>query len=173
MSSIVRAFLLRQLTDIECIEEALKALGKECTHTENQIIINQNLRLDLTAWGAKLNYRTEMYTTGFEINHFIEDLMKEYSKRLEEKIERLKLEEARIKEKVAFDQFSEEERRQKENGLRKERMRLEAIKRKEEAYLKKQIEQKVVAIREKAAQLGYQIKEELKGKERVIVLVQR
>ena len=66
-----------------------------------------------------------------------------YTKLLEEKIERLKLEEARLHEKEALKEFAEEERKQKERELRKERMRLEAIKRREEAALKKQIEEKI------------------------------
>jgi uncharacterized protein YaaW (UPF0174 family) len=108
-----------------------------------------------------------------EINSFVHKLERAYKTILDEKIEKIKLEEARMKEKDLLSQLSSEEVRSKELELRKERMRLEAVKRKEENELKKQIEEKVAAIKEKAMKLGYQIKEEVRGKEKVMVLVRR
>lgn len=173
MSSHVRAFIIHKMIDIDCIEEALKTLGKTYTRTSNHIIIDQNIEINVTQQGAKLIYQSGYSPERLDINKFVFELTQAYERSLQEKIERLRLEEAKMKEQNVLSQFSEEERIRKENEIRKEKMRLEAIKRKEEADLKKQIEQKVSALKEKAASLGYEVKEEVRGKERIMVMVRR
>lgn len=171
MSTIVRAFLLRELMDAECIEESLKEINHAYTKSKNKIILDQNLAIEMTPSGARLNYIIQEGWNNVEINSFIEKLTKAYTKKLNEKIERLKLEEAKMREVEALKQFAEDERKQRELEFRTERMKLEAIKRKEEVALKKQIEEKTTALKQKALQLGYQVKEEIKGKERILVLL--
>jgi len=170
MSSVVRAILLRKLLDHECVEEALKEMNMAYSKTDSLIKINEDVSIALTKKGAELKYRTER---NFQTNAFVEKLTKAYTKRLEEKIERLKLEEARLNEKEALEDYAERERKQKERELRKERLRLEAIRRREETALRTKIEEKVGALKEQAKKLGYILKQEVKGKERVLVFVRR
>lgn len=173
MSTIVRAILMRELLDPECVEEALKVINMNYTKTGALITINQYLSINLTKKGAELKYTTAENWQNHDVNSFIEKLTITYTKLLEEKIERLKLEEARLQEKEALKEFAEEERKQKERELRKERMRLEAIKRREEAALRKQIEEKISALKQRAKKLGLTLSEEIKGKERRLVFVRR
>lgn len=173
MSTIVRAILMRELLDPECVEEALKVMSTNYTKTRTLITINQHLSIDLTRKGAEFKYTTTEGWQNQDVNSFIEKLTITYTKLFEEKIERLKLEEARLHEKEALKEFAEEERKQRERELRKERMRLEAIKRREKAALEKQIEEKISALKQKAKKLGLTLSEEIKGKERRLVFVRR
>jgi len=174
MSSRVKAFILQDMNDVECIEEALDAMGESYTKNQNQIVISPNLKIDISSHQAELEVTYDRADSNhINTNQFIADLTKEYNKIIKEKIERLKLEEAKVRESEVLEQFSEDEKRKKELKLKKERLRLEAIKRKEKAELRKKISEKANAIRDKAKKLGYQIKEEVKGEERVMVLIRR
>ena len=166
-----RAIILRNLNDREAIEEALKAMKCHYVLKGNTIEITGEMAIELTSAGAQLRYIIRDNWQNQKLNTFIDDLNRNYDQILNDRIEKLKLEEARLNEKAILDKFSEEEKKKKELALRKERMRLEAVKRKESAQLMRIIEEKAVTIRERAARLGYRIKEEVRGKDKVMVLV--
>ena len=161
------------MLDIECIASALDALGQKYTRIENGYHLSNNATIMVINGKTEIKYRERDEYMDIAINKFIQELTKTYVKKLNEKIERLKLEEARIKEKSALEIFSETERKQREKEIEMERVKLESIKRKEEIALKRKIEEKAAKLKEKAAQLGYRISEEVKGKERIFVLIRR
>ncbi|NMC67490.1 MAG: hypothetical protein GYA61_04595 [Spirochaetales bacterium] len=173
MSTVVKAFILRQLMDQTIIEEALKAMNINYKKIDNNIVVNNYISIEILKTGSKLKYRTTEFWNNLNINQFIADLTEIYTKILDERIQKLKFEELKIKEKTYFEKVEEEEKKREQLEIERERIRLEAIKRKEEAELKKQIEEKTELLKKKAMQLGYQIKEEVHGNEKVLVLVRR
>ena len=174
MSAIVRAILLRKLLDHTCVEDALKEMGVIYTKTGEVIkVSNSTINIHLSKKGAEIKYRTREELQTQDVNSFIENLTLTYTKKLEEKIARLKMEEARLNEDESLELYAEEERKKRERDLRKERMRLESIKRREEAALKVKIGKKVEALKVRAKKLGLFLKQEQKGKERVLVFVRR
>jgi hypothetical protein len=92
-----------------------------------------------------------------------------YDLKIEEKIQKLRLEEARVKEEAALQQFSQEERRKQELELRRKRMKMENERKKE----LEEKNRKVNNILERAKKYGYEIREERVGTERIIQLVKR
>ncbi|MCR4422571.1 MAG: hypothetical protein NUV32_08895 [Exilispira sp.] len=173
MSTVVKAFILRQLMDQTIIEEALKEMNINYKKIDNNIVVNNYISIEILKTGSKLKYRTTEFWNNLNINQFIADLTEIYTKILDERIQKLKFEELKIKEKTYFEKVEEEEKKREQLEIERERIRLEAIKRKEEAELKKQIEEKTELLKKKAMQLGYQIKEEVHGNEKVLVLVRR
>jgi hypothetical protein len=173
MSSLVRAFVMRELLDSSCVEDALKEMQCDYLKEGNIIRIRQNLTITLTANGAEVSYNLRDSWQNEDVNSFMQTLAKTYAAKLEQKIEILKMNEARARENEVLGLFKEEERRTTEVRLRNERMRLEAIKRREEESLRLKIIGKVAAIKEKAKHLGYGVKEETREKEVVLVLIKR
>ncbi len=173
MSSIVKAILLRKLLDNQCIEDALKKMDVSFKKTGEILRISNDLSIVLSRKGAEIKYQTRGGLQETELNSFVEKLTLTYTSLLEEKIRQLKLAEARLNEEHALKEYAERERKQRERELRKERMRLETIKRREEAALKVKIEKTIFALKEKARKLGFQIKQETKEKEQVLVFVRR
>lgn len=170
MSTIAKAMILQDLLDVECIEEALNELHVEYVREPGRLNLGEELYITLLPRGTKLNFTDE---NSIEANKLALDLTRAYKEALERKIERLRIEEIRLKEGEALQQFSEDERRRKALELEKERRKAEAVKRKEETSLRRKIAEKTRLIKEKAMKLGYQITEQVKGKERVMVLVRR
>ena len=166
-----RAIILRNLNDREAIEEALKVMKCHYVLKGNTIEITEDMGIELVPSGTQLRYIIRDNWQNQKLNTFIDDLNRNYDQVLNDRIEKLKLEEARLKEKAILEKFSEEEKKKKELALRKKRLLLETVKRKESAQLKRIIEEKATAIRERAARLGYRVKEEVRGKEKVMVLV--
>jgi hypothetical protein len=173
MSNRTKAFILRKLLDPVIIEEALKRMNCSFIKNNNNIIINQFLSINIKNHVPKLIYTTNEFSDTININCFISDLTETYTKILDEKIQKLKIEELKMKEKAYIEKMTEEKEKEKQLEIERERLRLEAIKRKEEADLKKQIEEKTEILKQKAMQLGYQISEEVHGKEKVLVLIRR
>ena len=148
-----RAIILRNLNDREAIEEALKVMKCHYVLKGNTIEITEDMGIELVPSGTQLRYIIRDNWQNLKLNTFIDDLNRNYDQVLNDRIEKLKLEEARLKEKAILEKFSE------------------TVKRKESAQLKRIIEEKATAIRERAARLGYRVKEEVRGKEKVMVLV--
>lgn len=104
---------------------------------------------------------------------FVTEFPPLYESIFNKKLERLRHEEAQLKEKNALKAFSEEELKLKEIQLRRERMRLEEIRTQENEEKRKLIEQKMETILGKAKISGYEISEERVGKEVVYQLIRR
>jgi len=173
LSSHIRAVLLRKILDVEVLRDTLREMGINYTESGNRLTLDNSVTLGITEKGVNLNVRIREQWNNITVNQFSEELTRTYTMLLEEKIERLKLEEAQLKENEALEQHEAEENKARMLALKKERLRLEAVRRKEELDLKRQIEEKVIAIKNKAMKLGYQIKEEVKGKEKIMVLIRR
>jgi len=169
----MRAVFLRKILDAEVLRDTLREMGINHTESGSRLTLENSVTLDITEKGVNLNVRIREQWNNTTLNQFSEELSKTYTKLLEEKIERLKLEEAQLRESEALEQHEVEENKARMLALKKERLRLEAVRRKEELDLKRQVEEKVAAIKKKAIKLGYQIKEEVKGKERIMVLIRR
>lgn len=180
MSSVVKAILTGNLMDIECVEETLRVMGVKYSRHSGLFIIQQSPELKESPYNSVELFETPAgisirYQSAFssETNKFIEKFVKSYKERLEEKIRKVKLDEARLQEEAAMKKFSEEELTREKLKLKREKERLEEVKRREEEELKKQVDEKLKLIKEKAQKQGYAIREEIQGKEKVLVLVRR
>ena len=165
MSHISKAVIHRAFHDRECIQEALEELNVSYRQQGNSYVIGGGLTIENTSNGCLINY----YYERPEHLSFLSDFTRMYDLKIEEKIEKLRLEEARFKEEAALQQFSQEEIRKQELELRRKRMKMENERKKE---LEK-INQKVNNILERAKKYGYEIREERVGTERIIQLVKR
>jgi hypothetical protein len=154
MSNIVRAKVIKTFfVDVECVEEALLKnpvpLGLELKKTTDGFIMDYTLSDPLH-------------------EKFVKDFPLFYDSILKEKIERLHREEA-----SALADISEEERRTREIKLRRERMRLEGIQKKEAEENRLRIGTEIKKIIGKARASGFEIKEERQGKEVVYQFIRR
>lgn len=154
MSNIVRAKVIKTFfVDVECVEEALLKnpvpLGLELKKTTDGFIMDYTLSDPLH-------------------EKFVKDFPLFYDSILKEKIERLHREEA-----SALADISEEERRTREIKLRRERMRLEGIQKKEAEKNRLRIGTEIKKIIGKARASGFEIKEERQGKEVVYQFIRR
>jgi len=169
MSSSTRAIILKNYTDIECVTASLNMLGLNYRDNGTNISLDNGINL--------INKNSEISISYLSNNKahlkFISDFPKTYDKILAEKIEKMRIEEAKLKEAAALNQFSEKERKEQEMRIRLERKKLEEIKRKEEKELKEKIAASVKNIKEKAEKFGFVVKEEIRGKEKILQLVRR
>lgn len=165
MSHISKAVIRRAFHDRECIQESLEKLNVCYNQQGNSYVIGSGLTIENTSEGCLINY----YAGSPEHLSFISNFTKMYDLKIEEKIEKLRLEEARVKEEAALQQFSQEERRKQELELRRKRMKMENERKKE----LEEKNQKVNNILERAKKYGYEIREERVGTERIIQLVKR
>ena len=154
MSHIVRAKVIKtSFVDVECVEKALLKnpvpLGLELKKTTDGFIMDYTLSDPLH-------------------EKFVKDFPLLYDSILKEKIERLHREEA-----SALADISEEERRTREIKLRRERMRLEGIQKKEAEENRLRIGTEIKKIIGKARASGFEIKEERQGKEVVYQFIRR
>ncbi len=159
MSHIARAKIIKtSFVDVECVEEALLKnplpLGLELKKTTDGFIMDYTLSDPLH-------------------EKFVNDFPLLYESILKEKIERLHREEAHLKEASALADISEEERRTREIKLRRERMRLEGVQKKEAEENRLRIGTEIKKILGKAKASGFEIKEERKGKEVVYQFIRR
>lgn len=159
MSNIVRAKVIKTFfVDVECVEEALLKnpvpLGLELKKTIDGFIMDYTLSDPLH-------------------EKFVKEFPLLYESILKEKIERLHREEAHLKEASALTDISEEERRTREIKLRRERMKLEGIQKKEAEENRLRIGTEIKKILGKARASGFEIKEERQGKEVVYQFIRR
>ncbi len=169
MSSSIRAIILKNYIDIECVTASLNMLGINYRDNGTNISLDNGINL--------INKNSEISISYLSNNQthlkFISEFPKIYEKVLAEKIEKIRIEEAKLKEVTALSQFSEKEFKEEERRIRFERKRLEEIKRKEEKELKEKIAASVKNIKEKAEKFGFVVKEEIRGKEKILQLVRR
>ncbi len=171
MSSVIKALILGEMKDLECVEEALKRLNITYKTQGNFLVINNDIRLEKMKTGIKVLYQRRYESSYVQMNNLVANLTRTYAKVLEEKIERLKLEEARLQEEKTLQKFNEAERKAELLKIERERLKLEAIKRKEEIELQKTIQTKREKIKELAQKLGFKVNKEVKGKETIFVFV--
>lgn len=169
MSSLTRAIILKNYTDIQCVKASLNMLG--FNYMDNGINISLDNGINL------INKNSEISISYLSDNQthlkFISNFPKTYEKILAEKIEKMRIEEAKLREAAALNTFSEKERKEEEMRIHLERKKLEEIKRKEEKELKEKIAASVKNIKEKAEKFGFVVKEEIRGKEKILQLVRR
>ena len=159
MSQIIRARVIQtSFVDVECVEEAVI-----------QIPIPAELRLEKTSDGFVMNY----VISNPLHEKFVKEFPPLYESILKDKIERLHREESHLREAAALNDINEEEQRTREIKLRRERMRLEAIQKKESEENRLRVVQEIKKILGKARASGFKIKEERQGKEVVYQLVRR
>lgn len=174
MSCAVRAFMLNSFLSMECVKEALTEMNVRFTNDGETVQVsfpNYDIR-------SKLIFQREgqaaRMTLWGELPHdFMAIFTRVHERKVQEAIERLKERERRLREEATLRIISEEERLQEERRLRAERIELEAQRAEQEAERERIIEEKKVAIVEKAKRLGYLISEEVKGNEKRLVLIRR
>ena len=195
MSVIVRAkirkvFLNTKFEDEECLVGALKDNGIHFTLAYNGIDVQDMETLRFVKEGShyvvEFQAQTEVYngqeretergkrmvaSQSARINKFINNIESSYDRLLDEKIERLKLEQ--YEQNMSQEVETEMKERQNTIIAKREIKRLERIKRKREMEKKKMIDEKVKKLRERAEMLGYEIEEKVENNERVMVLVRR
>jgi hypothetical protein len=166
--------LIPNMRDIECIEKALTQLKTNYVIEGKDLVLN-NGRLINKGSGYELEYiENRVLPFGsIDIHSFVQKLRKTYEQLLEEKIAKIRLEESKLKAKQIADQFTEEEKRKEEARLKLEKARLEDIIRKEREEKKKKVQEAENKIKENALKSNYQVKEEIQGTKKVLVLVKR
>ncbi|GAB7016335.1 hypothetical protein JCM10550A_17030 [Methanogenium cariaci] len=99
---------------------------------------------------------------------FLENFPRIYNQKADEMLERLRREQADLKENSALAAFSEEDRRRKEIKIKREIKRLEKERKAEQEEHKKEIESKVEIMVQRAKTAGFVPKKELiNGKVRI------
>lgn len=171
MSSVIKALILGEMKDLECVEEALKRLNISYTTQGNFLIISTDIKLEKLTTGVRVVYQTSYELGNEQVNNLVANLTRTYATVLEEKIERLKLEEARLQEDKILQKFNKADQEAELRRIERERFKLEAVKRKEEIELQKTIQIKGEKIKKLAKKLGYRVNEDSKGKETIFVLV--
>lgn len=155
MSCIMRAKIVPcKFLNSECLELALQ----ECPCPE----------------GVTLLKRENEFIINYSLNHypnhlsFVNNFPKIYNLKAEEMLERLRREQAELKENSAQGAFEEEDRRKKEIELKREIKKLEKERKTEAEEHKKDIEKKVEIMVQRARTAGFvPKKEEINGKVRI------
>jgi hypothetical protein len=180
MSNITIATIRRNTIFLneEDLKKALERTGLRYHILQNgDIEINDILTLQKTTQGYTAIFKVEMrYTqltskgrqTEMKVMSTLSNIESAYRNIVEERVERIKYEESRLQEMT-----SEEERKKKEILLKRERMKIERLRKKEEDMKRKSIEEKIEKLRTKAKSMGYEVQEEVRENERVLVLVRR
>ena len=180
MSNITIATIRRNTIFLseEDLKKALEKTGFRYHILQNgNIEINDILTLQKMSQGYMAVFEVEMrynqltYTgerTEMMVMDVLSNIENAYTNIVEERIKRVKYEEEKLRKIV-----SEEERKKKEILLKRERMKLERLHKKEEEMKRKSIEEKIEKLRTKARSMGYDIQEEVRENERVLVLVRR
>ncbi len=185
--------------DEECLLNALKEKNVEFSVNNGQIVINRPQSIKFvkkgTSYVVEYEALTEIVDRGIrasrwgiignetekgkrmvdsrtrEVYRFIDDIEDIYDRFLNEKIEKLKLEQY---EKESLREIQNEEEERKTRIMReREIKRLERIKRKREKERRKMVEEKTEKLKERAKMLGYEIEEQVVNDERILVLVRR
>lgn len=154
MSCIMRAKIVPcKFLNFECVESALQECpcpqGLNLLKREKEFIINYS---------------------EYDSNHlsFLEIFPRIYNQKAEEMLERLRREQAELKENSALGAFEEEDRRKKEIELKREIKKLEKERKAEAEEHKKEIEKKVEIMVQRARTAGFvPKKEEINGKVRI------
>ena len=58
MSSVIKALILGEMKDLECVEEALKRLNISYTTQGNFLIISTDIKLEKLTTGVRVVYQT-------------------------------------------------------------------------------------------------------------------
>ncbi len=171
MSSVIKALILSEMKDMECVEEALKRLNISYTTQGSFLVISNDIKLEKLTTGVRVVYQTSYELGNEQVNNLVANLTRTYATVLEEKIERLKLEEARLQEDKTLQKFNKADQEAELRRIERERLKLEAVKRKEEIELQKTIQIKGEKIKKLAKKLGYRVNKDSNGKETIFVLV--
>lgn len=176
MSNITRAVIIQsKFHDLECVFEALEQMGVRYSRVGTQ----NNYRVDIPEYYLRFECRgNTVYavydTENTRAKQFIYEFMKVYKKVLDEKLERLHLEELKLHEQQVLAEIAkQEELRRRAQKIKRRRLQLEKARKREEIEMRREIEQKKKIIVERAKRLGYDIREEVHGNEIVLVLVRR
>lgn len=154
MSCIMRAKIVPcKFLNFECVESALQ----ECPCPQGLTLLKHEKEFII-------NYSED------DSNHlsFLENFPRIYNHKAEEMLERLRREQAELKENSALGAFEEEDRRKKEIELKREIKKLEKERKAEADEHKKEIEKKVEIMVQRARTAGFvPKKEEINGKVRI------
>lgn len=154
MSCRIRASIVPiQFLNSECVGQALE----ECPCPAGLTLQKQETKFVVTYIGTNKKHRV-----------FLRDFPAIYDRKVSEMLERLRREQADLKEQSALAAFAEEDRRRKEIELKREIKRLEKERKAEAEEHKKEIERKVGVMVERAKTAGFVPKrEEINGKVRI------
>jgi len=154
MSCRIRASIVPiQFLNSECVEQALE----ECPCPAGLTLQRQETTFVVNYTDDNVGHRT-----------FLRDFPVVYERKVSEMLERLRREQAELKEQSALVAFAEEDRRRKEIELKREIKRLEKERKAEVEEHKKEIERKVEIMVERAKTAGFvPKKEEINGKVRI------
>ncbi|MEX2680627.1 MAG: hypothetical protein Q6373_003455, partial [Candidatus Sigynarchaeota archaeon] len=108
MSTETRAFILREMRDVEVVIESIKRLSKSFTRKENLIEVSNGVRLEINVAGVVAKFEEPHFGEVPEKNRFIKELQETYPLVMQEKIERLRKELAATQEKEALVRVHEE-----------------------------------------------------------------
>lgn len=169
MSTIVQAVIPGVMHDVECVQEALSSLNMSAQTVGSDIRLSNGVVLRREPEGLAIVYE------GYEvqIGSFVRDFTVAYRAAFEKKVERLQLEEARLREKIALEEFSEAERRIEESRIRSQLEEIQRTRVAEREQMRKICQERSRAIQESAQRRGYSVREEVKEGRRVLVLVRR
>ena len=119
-STETRAFILREMRDVDVVIDSLKRLKANYSRNGNQILVSNGVTLEITDAGVVAKFEEPHYGAVPEKNKFIKVIQDIYPVVMQEKIERLRKELAAAQEKEALKGITEE--RLKDSARRNERI---------------------------------------------------
>jgi hypothetical protein len=174
MSSIIRSFIVRDLVDPNIVNECLLKLGFSQVLSTMPITLSNGITLTPLEGSIRISYvtnETMNYTMDTTAGQFIKKLTETYQIIQSERLERLRYEEAVLTEKLALRKIAQEEHRMEQMRITQERDQIERERQEQAAQLQKQIQEKISQVTEKANTLGYKVRVEQRGTERIMVLI--
>ena len=159
MSCRIRASIVPiQFLNSECVEQALE----ECPCPAGLTLQKQETKFVVNYIDGNKQHQI-----------FLRDFPAVYERKVNEMLERLRREQADLKEQSALAAFTEEDRRKKEIELKREIKRLEKERKAEIEEHKKEIERKVETMVQRAKTAGFVPKKEVVNGKVRIQLVRR
>lgn len=164
---VAKAIIPLNMLDLECVDATIKEMGIAYKIDNGTYRLANNLSLTMTPTGVSVTYNE----SNIDANRFIDKFIGIYKIKQEEKVKKLRLEQARLQEEAILNQYSEEELKKERAKIRRNELALEDIKRKEIELQKKKITDTITSLKEKAKKMGYNVREENQGQEKVLILI--
>jgi superfamily II RNA helicase len=155
------------MKDLECVEQTLNALGIAYKKENGVYKLANNFFLTETPNGISITYNN----INIDANKYIDTFIKTYNVKLEEKIKRIRMAEASLQEEAILKKYSDEELKREQVKIKREKQALDDLRSKELEGQKNKINETIIKLKEKAKKFGYTVKEEVQGKEKVLIMI--
>ncbi len=173
MSTITRSFILKEMRDKELVFETLKRLNQSFQIQNELISVSNGVELTTSSSGVIAKFEEPHMGQVPEKNRFIKELQATYLICLQEKIERLRKEQALGLERQALEKIELKEKREKDLEIKRELSRLESLKKAEERAMKEKVDEKVKILQDRGKNMGYNVEIMTQGTKKVVVFTRQ